>query len=110
MASISEHQVIKAYLEEKLGEKYRNKPNHFDKYHHSCLDVFGFYDFKVDLSTEENGNKFKAYVLHYKCIVSKILRAKKDSRKSVYDKFPDSEKSFYSPSNDNTFINQQVAR
>ena len=110
MASISEHQVIKAYLEEKLGEKYRNKPNHFDKYHHSCLDVFGFYDFKVDLSTEENGNKFKAYVLHYKCIVSKVQKALKNSRQSVYEKFPNPEKLFHSPNADNAFIKPPVAR
>ena len=49
MASISEHQVITAYLEENLGQKYRSKPNYFDKFQSGCLDVFGFHGFKVDL-------------------------------------------------------------
>ena len=112
MGSITEHQVVAAYLEQNLGEKYRSVPNTVDKFQKACLDVFTFYNFKVDLSAEENSEKFKAFVLHYKKIVKKIQDAKSNWRKSVYHKFPDAAKLFYSPNTDIPFITQQqnVAR
>ena len=107
MGTISEHQVIAAYLEQNLGEKYRSVPNTVDKIQTACLDVFTFYNFKVDLSAEENVEKFKAFVLQYKKIAKKIQDAKSNWRKSVYHKFPDATKLFYSPDPDTTFITQQ---
>ena len=112
MTTITEHQVIAAYLEQKLGEKYRFVPNSTDKFKSACLDVFTFYHFKVDLSTQENEEKFKPLVLQYKKIVGKVVEAKKDPKKSVYHKFPNANKLFYSPQSGLTFITQQqhVAR
>ena len=92
-----------------MGQKYRSKPNHFDKFKSACLDVFGFHGFKVDLSSEENEDKFKPYVLHYKLIAGKIQKAKENAGKSVFHKFPDSQKLFFTQNDDNTFIKQQVA-
>ena len=112
MGSITEHQVVAAYLELNLGEKYRAVPNSTDKFKSACLDVFTFYHLKVDLSAEENEEKFKPLVLQYKKIVGKVVEAKKDPKKSVYHKFPDANKLFYSPQSGLTFITQQqhVAR
>ena len=109
MTTITVHQVVAAYLEQNLGEKYRLLPNTTDKFKSACLDVFTFYHFQVDLSTEENSEKFKKFVLHYKQIARKIQDAKSNHRKSVYHKFPDAAKLFYSPDPDITFITQNVA-
>ena len=110
MTTITEHQVIAAYLEQKLGEKYRFVPNSTDKFKSACLDVFTFYHFKVNLSAEESIEKFKPLVLHYKKIIGKVNEAKRYPKKSVYHKFPDSAKLFYSPTTDFNFITQNVPR
>ena len=112
MATITEHQVVAAYLELNLAEKYRFVPNSTDKFKSACLDVFTFYHFKVDLSAEESIEKFKPLVLHYKKIIGKVNEAKRYPKKSVYHKFPDSAKLFYSPAtySDFHFITQNVPR